>query len=720
MENLILTNSRRKPNSFIRSKRERRRSRKGGESSSRSEKRDLKTASSRRNWERQWKNQVQEREWVSEQHDNSVYSSPQDDDTWVSVLLVGIPQRTVLRWNTIYTINDLVRAKNEEGPSYFEEWLDNLLVGLLCDIFPGTTGGTRLFSIVSTLQVTMENKANGETVFMRTSLGILNFSGRNLLLEVDFSKLHYHPTRWDGTNFDHVDIFPVGPHGGLQVAGAFRENRDNSGILIRFLGRLRDFVPCNAANKNDIILSIVLCTKRHPQDDILQNSASEALCCLATDKESIDLIHKYGGVLILTHGALNGFGGEGLRIHLLGVFCNEWDPCKTSLSARKAVSRLVLYCMEDHPCTMSIQELGISTFTKIRRTGPVGEEAGFFCERSVKAVFSALNHFGGNVTLQWDGCELLCSDILRHKTRITGVQYTLPSDEKCLPTLLFRPVPQKACIDGNLSILGCCRRLKSVSCIALRNLYTLTTKHPECVTWLAENWKLIPLLCAMVTLRPGRKEFQQYACSLLEKLLPFIVHEGAKLGSTVHMTMPTLTALVAAMKHEDSAELAYTSLSVLAKLHGVKVLMLAQINEIVSIIWPRAVADGLSNVRSLHAAIKLLCQLDLQASDTQIELMQTHNICSIMSIMKCFPLDTTIQRYGCKILRCFVRSRHCAHRDQGIFTLSRCDAKGLAKAAMANHPNNKRIVYSSVEIVLRIRDFERDEHRLSRSFSGID
>lgn len=212
----------------------------------------------------------------------------------------------------------------------------------------------------------------------------------------------------------------------------------------------------------------------------------------------------------------------------------------------------------------------------------------------------------------------------------------------------------------------------------------------------------------------------QYVCVHLEKLAPVMVNEATVLGgANLNSIIPMITALIVVMQHEDYAESAYTSFSdMVSRWPEIKRMVLSEVN--VAIISTMVTADGFRKARSVQAAIKLLCHLDLKSSEAQIVLMRTHSINRILDAIAWYPLDATIQRYGCKILRCFVRSRHCIHRDQGIFTLSRNGAKDVAKAAMANHPSDKRIVYSGAEILLRIRDFEMETHRLSHSFSGID
>ena len=124
--------------------------------------------------ERQWKSQAQG-EWGSDQQ--SVYTSPEDDDYCITALLIGIPRHSVLEFPSC-TIHDLASA-NDEGPSSIKKLRKQLhwnLHSVILAWFPGTTSGPRLYTIVGSLKFTV-NKANGERTCLGTSSGNLIFLG---------------------------------------------------------------------------------------------------------------------------------------------------------------------------------------------------------------------------------------------------------------------------------------------------------------------------------------------------------------------------------------------------------------------------------------------------------------------------------------------------------------------------------------------------------------
>ena len=510
------------------------------------------------------------------------------------------------------------------------------------------------------------------------------------------------------------------------MARGLREKRDEPRILTRIFNNLKDLkIKIHEEHSAEILLGIVLALKRFPRNSRLTEQACQAICNLGRYKSCRDAIVKYGIIEQLECCADNIAGDVALSTKLLTLFRDYWDPIEQKL---EAIFRFTTVLMERNRCCEMIQVLGIETFTKCHIIWKEGGDS-FLSAPSRQAVFVAMCEFGSKTSILENGCEVLCSDIVWHECSPKILEefvkmelFTLPASNKTcrlcsmIPSLLGR-ARNMECVDAHLLILKYYPHLEFACCLAMINLRIIGTANTECFLGLAQDTGIITWIVAALARNPQSMPLRLGVCFLMEKFTSFMQEDAADTDSTKVLVNTVVTVISDGLFPHKACDIMCT---LALHLRGVKSLLLGHAKQIISAASDLFENSELADVEPAKTATEILCQLDLRVSVVQQRLLDAQIIMHVCGAMKRFPTDPVVHRYGCKILRCFVRSRHCAHRDSGFFILSRCGAKDAAKISMANHPSDKRIVYIGAEIVLRIRDFEREMHRFSNSFSGID
>ena len=515
----------------------------------------------------------------------------------------------------------------------------------------------------------------------------------------------------------------------LGTARGLREKREDPRILTRLFGNLKDLkITIDEEHIGaEIILGIVLALKRYPKNRPLAEQACQALCNLGRYKSCWDAIIKYGVIEQVQCCVDHIAGSVALSTKLLILFRDYWDPIEQEV---EAVFRLTTVLMECNRCCENILVLGIEIFKNSHIISDGGDVLPDSLPASSRqAVFAAMREFGSQPSILKNGCELLCSallkgeDLLEIQAELTkmGLCTLSASNKTCrlsslVPSLLTAIRDWKF-VDTQLLILKNYPHLEYVCLVVLFNLISLEVVNAKYFVGLAQETEIVPVSIAAITRNPQSLLVRLGVCSLMRRLVCFMKEDAIDTDSTKILVDSFVTLIC----NSRLALSACNAMNVLAlHLRGVKSLLLGHAKQIISAASALFENSELASDKSAKSAIAILCHLDLRASVVQQRLMDAHIIMHVCGAMKRFPSDPVVQACGCKILRCFVRSCHCVHRDQGIFTLSRNGAKDVAKAAMANHPGDKGIVYSGAEIFLRVRDFERGMQRFSHSISGID
>ena len=637
-------------------------------------------------------------------------------------------------------------------------WYDNLLAFVSNEIpriLCNTTDCTRIRRVIDTLPLSAKD-ARGEQVPVRQTdslfLCISHFMERlcrmekherqtPFIINFDCSKLHFHPSKWDGSNFDHIDIWPFEPHL-LKISRTLREKKDVPRILVKALDSLGSFRSNEEEDisqySSEISLGIVLALKRHSHHEILIEKACYAICNLARYRVYWDDILKFGGIQTVYYSMQAGIGGMDLQTKFLLLLRDFWDPRQSSPLVMVLVSGFTSLCMEEHPDSELIQELGVGTLRKLLdpklpliQRGEITVHSYTLC---LHVTLTAMNGFGCNGPIQCDGCLaimllvggqyvsieaavsagmaecILCSMTGKHSSSIGII-----SGLGALRTLLPHPNIGKTCFTAILSIMNQYTNSEIIQTTAATVLRSFYMTSDIGLAWLTKEPGIVGIFVTAMQRHAGCQEIQLDGCWFLKTCSQLIKQQSLDVNLVV-----IVDTVFAAMKHlalmEEACNAIYTmSLS----WSGVKSILLTHVSQIASATEALETRSDLENERSLIAALRLLCHLDLRAEGVQAAFVGAHMIISILNFMIKWPLNEDIQLYGCKIVGCFVRSHH-VHKDCDYWALSRYGAKDVARAALSKFPYNHSIVYSGAEIILRIREFEKEQYLLSNSLAGID